>query len=83
MYCYIVKPFPETEKSEVLASCNPLVAGKNFWEFFTQIYRTVVFYDQTDRVKWIFHDCKSQIFWQKTAHPCRNVWFLGHRVPEH
>jgi hypothetical protein len=40
---------------------NPLVTGKFFWEFLAQIYRTGVLYDQTDRVKGIFHEINSSL----------------------
>jgi hypothetical protein len=63
---------------------NPLVTGKFFLDFWAQIYRTGVLYDQTDRVKGIFHEINlSQIFLQKTARPCRDLWSLGYKVPEH
>jgi hypothetical protein len=63
---------------------NPLVTGKFFLDFWAQIYRTGVLYDQTDRVKGIFHEINLlQIFLQKTARPCRDLWSLGYKVPEH
>jgi hypothetical protein len=41
--------------ANMTAILNPLVPGKFFFEFFAQICRTGLLYDQTNRVKVILH----------------------------